>query len=259
MEWDYFSLILVGYIIELQDEWVVSRVFHKSNNEMKKNNNNIPIHGVLRTMTNSFEDDFIDCSHSSLPPLMDPSYTNTPIHQDDDDFKANPPPPPLPSSSSSSSIPLSDGYYLPNIIHNQQQQLMMLMKQQPRHQYYNNVATMNNNTQPNDQNNPMINNNTTTSAYDDVVFGMLEKEKQYCKREPLLFSCTTNTTTNQSSVDTGVTSGINDRNADTCSVVSKLVVHNNNNNNNLYEDLHAPSSSVGIVPLSDFECLWSDY
>lgn len=52
------------------------------------------------------------------------------------------------------------------------------------------------------------------------------------------------------SQDTGLS---NDRNTDTCSVVSKLDM--GIRNKSFYDDLEGPS----VGPLSDLECLWDDY
>ena len=54
----------------LQDEWVVCRIFHKNNSGIKKSSTP---DGLLRI--NSFGDDLLDIS--SLPPLMDPSFSDT--------------------------------------------------------------------------------------------------------------------------------------------------------------------------------------
>uniref|UniRef100_A0A2N9IYK1 NAC domain-containing protein n=1 Tax=Fagus sylvatica TaxID=28930 RepID=A0A2N9IYK1_FAGSY len=54
-----------------KDEWVVSRVFHKSTGGIRKAS--VP-DGPLRMM-NSFGDDLLDCS--SLPPLMDTPFSDT--------------------------------------------------------------------------------------------------------------------------------------------------------------------------------------
>lgn len=52
-----------------KDEWVVSRVFHKNAGIRKA----LAPDALLRM--NSFGDDLLDCS--SLPPLMDPAFSNT--------------------------------------------------------------------------------------------------------------------------------------------------------------------------------------
>ncbi|GLT78010.1 hypothetical protein SLA2020_495600 [Shorea laevis] len=55
-----------------KDEWVVCRVFHKNSSTGIKKTSGAP-EGLLRM--NSFGDDLLDCS--SLPPLMDPPFSNT--------------------------------------------------------------------------------------------------------------------------------------------------------------------------------------
>ncbi|XVF56997.1 hypothetical protein PTKIN_Ptkin06aG0167300 [Pterospermum kingtungense] len=68
-----------------KDEWVVSRVFHK-NTGIKKS----PISDHQMLSMNSFGDDLMD--NVSLPPLMDPTYSNKPgssfTDGENDDFKA---------------------------------------------------------------------------------------------------------------------------------------------------------------------------
>ncbi|KAJ7976343.1 NAC domain protein [Quillaja saponaria] len=94
-----------------RDEWVVSKVFHKSTGIKSTS---IP-HDLLRM--NSFGEDLLD--YSSLPPLMDlPPYSDTNVsnieHHDHDQFNAN-------TGTAASSAKTSDGYYLPSFFINNQQ------------------------------------------------------------------------------------------------------------------------------------------
>lgn len=95
-------------LLFLQDEWVVSRIFHKNNIDVKKT----PIIPNLFRM-NSIGDDLLD--YSSLPPLMDPSYGNN-----NDEFKGN-------------TKSQSDGYYLPTFSINNHNQLLIKPEEQQNH------------------------------------------------------------------------------------------------------------------------------
>nr|WLK83179.1 NAC protein 5 [Casuarina equisetifolia] len=90
--------IISAYLTEKVDEWVVCRVFHK-NTGIKKTT--VP-EDLLRI--NSFGEDLLDCT--SLPPLMDPSFSNAirpsshfsmrenqhqPLHQQDQKIFHQPP------------------------------------------------------------------------------------------------------------------------------------------------------------------------
>ncbi|KAK9986770.1 hypothetical protein SO802_031721 [Lithocarpus litseifolius] len=91
-----------------KDEWVVCRIFHKNNSGIKKSSTP---DGLLRI--NSFGDDLLDIS--SLPPLMDPPFsdTNKPGYVDNNNF-------PFKGSSS----------YFSNDHQQQQQQQQQQLKQQ---------------------------------------------------------------------------------------------------------------------------------
>jgi len=245
----------------LQDEWVVSRVFHK-NTDVKKSS----IPGLLRI--NSIGDDFLD--YSSLPPLMDPPHGNTNTTN------------PLSSTKSQ-----SEGYYLPSFSINNHHQLLIKPEdhhrsyEMPTISYTSNQANLNTNVNPIGNNTlsqpsnmfsdyyvhqnrirssvmPSIegsgfgSNNSNISNHDQAILrafaaknnehlgGILEKQ---CKMEQF---------SSNHSQDTGLS---NDRNTETSSVVSKQ--DNMGRNRALYEDLEGPSS---VAPLSDLECLqWDDY
>lgn len=240
----------------LQDEWVVSRVFHK-NTDVKKSS----IPGLLRI--NSIGDDLLD--YSSLPPLMDPPYGNTNTNN------------PLSSTKSQ-----SEGYYLPSFSINNHHQL--LIKPEDHHRSYeiptisytSNQANLSNTVNPVGSNTlsqpsnmfsdyyvhqnrirssimPSIEGSGFGTNHDQAILrafaaknnehlgGILEKQ---CKMEQF---------SSNHSQDTGLS---NDRNTETSSVVSKQ--DNMGRNRTLYEDLEGPPPSV--APLSDLECLqWDDY
>ncbi|CAI8613586.1 unnamed protein product [Vicia faba] len=226
-----------------RDEWVVSRVFHK-NTDVKKPQ----ISGLLR-INSIGNDDLLD--YSSLPPLMDPSYTS-------DDFKGisvcN-------QQISSSTKSQSDGYYLPSFSINNQQQLIKpednyhriinydLHEMNPTMMNYasnSNQSNLNNaigNTLSQSQpqlrlQNPNMNyfmyqNRMMQSSIPIPTFG----NNNECKMEQF--------SSNQSQ-DTGLSN-------DTSSAVSKQDI--GRNRASLYEDLEGPSS---VAPLSDLEGFW-DY
>lgn len=244
----------------MQDEWVVSRVFHKST-DVKKS----PIPGLLRMNSIGDQHDLLD--YSSLPPLMDPSYNNKPSSFNEDDFKGT-----NPISSSSTKSP-SDGYYLPSFSINNHHH--MIKPEDQRNYEMNTIPTIN---YTSNLSNPMGNNNNTFSHsqfqknlllpeyyvhqnrisgfgnnnnnHDDQAFlrafasnnnndyiSVLEKQ---CKVEQF---------SSNHSQDTGLS---NDRNTtETSSVVS------GRNRASLYEDLDQGPASVAPA-LSDLECLW-DY
>ena len=272
-------------MISFQDEWVVSRIFHK-NTDVKKT----PIPGLLRM--NSIGDDLLDCS--SLPPLMDPhpSYgnsTNRPAGYSGDEFKG------ITNPLSSSSKSPSDGYYLPSLVNNHHQ--ILIKPEDHRNNYENPTNSNYHSNQASFSYNQMGNNNTHSSSqpqirvqnpstpfqqnlfsdyrmnsswpsvaagssgfginnnhsHHDILRAIAAKNNEYvsgldkqCKMEQ--FSC------NQSVVSVSQDTGLsNDRNTDTSSVVSKQDM---GGNRALYEDLEGPSS---VAPLSDLECLWDDY
>lgn len=249
----------------MQDEWVVSRVFHK-NTDVKKSSTP----GLLRI--NSIGDDLLD--YSSLPPLMDPPYGNTNTTNNTN---------PLSSSTKSQ----SEGYYLPSFsINNHQQQLLIKPEDHHHHRSYNEIPTINytsnqanlsnnvnamgNNTlsqplnmfsadyyvhqnrikssiMPSVAGSDFVNNNNNHHEAILRAFAAKNNEHIQCKMEQF---------SSNHSQDTGLS---NDRNTtDTSSVVSKQQDNNMGRNNNraLYEDLEGPSS---VAPLSDLECLqWDD-
>lgn len=255
----------------MQDEWVVSRVFHK-NTEVRKAS--IPV--LLRM--NSIGDDLLD--FSSLPPLMDPPtyvHTTKPSAHGENDLNCTN----LPSSSSSK--PPSSGYYNPSFFINNNQHQNLLMKPEDQKTLYEiptnyNYAANQGNLMSNNSpimgstvsHQPQIRIQNPSSTFqqnmfsdyynmhqgennDDAFLRAFATKKEImsglnkqCKMEQF-------SSNNQSvvSVDTCLS---NDRNTDTSSVVSK---HDIGRNGALYnEDLEGPSS---VAPLSDLECLWDDY
>lgn len=235
----------------MQDEWVVSRIFHK-NNDVKKSTPIIP--NLFRM--NSIGDDLLD--YSTLPPLMDPSYGNT-----NDDFKGT--------------KSQSDGYYLPTFSINSNNQLLIKPEEQQNHRttttYDHQIPTINYNiSNQSNLNNPIGNtlsqpqiriqnpnfpfqknnsdylvhqNNRMKSSMPTSTFATNNQVDQAFLRAYLAKNneCKMEQFSSNHSQDTGLSN-------DTSSVVSKQ-------NRALYEDhLEGPSSSV--APLSDLECLW-DY
>nr|AFK41057.1 unknown [Medicago truncatula] len=224
-----------------KDEWVVSRVFHK-NTDVKKPQ----ISSGLLRINSIGHDDLLD--YSSLPPLMDPSYTN-------DDFKGI-----TTNQQISSTKSQSDGYYLPGFsINNNQHQFLI----KPEDNYHrinydqheinptmmnytsiSNQSNLNNpigNTLPQPQiriQNPNLNyfmyQNRMQSSMPTNVYGSGKNNE--CKVEQF--------SSNQSQ-DTGLSN-------DTSSAVSKLDMERNRA---LYDDLEGPSS---VAPLSDLDSFW-DY
>lgn len=229
-----------------KDEWVVCKVFHKTN--PTDTTKRVPIinHGLLRM--NSIGEDLFD--FSSLPPLVDPLYDQTSNKHIDNDFKGTN------TLSSSSLKPPSNGYYLPNFVNNNNQH-MLIMKPDEQRTYEipsnNNYATtsqvnFNASTLQNSSSSPF-------NMFQDYYMQQSNKNSfKQCKREE--FSNTNNMPAVSASQETCLS---NDRNTDvTSSVVSK---QDNNNimgirNKALYQDLEGPSS---VATLSDLECLWEDY
>jgi len=252
------SFLFFFFFLVLQDEWVVSRVFHK-NTDVKKSS----IPGLLRI--NSIGDDLLD--YSSLPPLMDPPYGNT-----------------NPISSTKSQ---SEGYYLPSFSINNHHQL--LIKPEDHHRSYeinptisytsnqpnltNNVNPIGNNTLSSQPSNIFsdyyvhqnrIRNSIMPSSIEASGFGsnhdqailraFAAKNNEHLQDGTILLEkqCKMEQFSSNHSQDTGLS---NDRNTETSSVVSKQ--DNMGRNRTLYEDLEGPSS---VAPLSDLECLqWDDY
>lgn len=215
----------------------MSRVFHK-NTDVKKPQ----ISGLLR-INSIGNDDLLD--YSSLPPLMDPSYTN-------DDYKG------ISISTnqqiSSSTKPQSDGYYLPSFSINNQQQLIKPEENYPRIINYDlhemNPTMMNYTSNLNNpigntlsQSQPQLrlqNPNMNYFMYQNrMIQGSIPAfgNNNECKMEQF--------SSNQSQ-DTGLSN-------DTSSAVSKQDI--GRNRASLYEDLEGPSS---VAPLSDLEGFW-DY
>ncbi|KAK7271077.1 hypothetical protein RJT34_26687 [Clitoria ternatea] len=244
-----------------KDEWVVCKVFHKSNADVNKKIPIIP--GLLRM--NSIEEDLLD--FSSLPPLVDPTYyghtSNKHNIHDHNDFNNTKD---KPSSSSS-----SNGYinHLSFFINNSQTP----MKPQDYKTYEiptnNNyaIATTNNNFSTNNTNiHPMgssntSNNDTLSHPETSHPFNMFsdnycmlqgKNSPKECKMEQ--FSINTN---NQPLVSVSQDTCLsNDRNTDTSSVVSK---HDMRRNKALYQDHHLQGPSSSVATLSDLECLLDDY
>ncbi|RDX57809.1 NAC domain-containing protein 79 [Mucuna pruriens] len=246
-----------------KDEWVVCKVFHKSNTDVNKR---VPIINPGLLKINSIGEDLFD--FSSLPPLVDPLYDQTSNKYIDNDFKGttstntnstNTP-------SSSSAKPPSHGYYLPNLIDNNNNQHQMMMMKPEEHRNYeilptNNYATT---SQGNfTANNPMgistSTSNTLQLQNSSSPFNMLpdyyymhqgknnskyvsELDNKQCKMEQF-----SNQPVVSASQDTCLSN-------DTSSVVSKQDM--GIRNKALYEDLEGPSS---VATLSDLECLWDDY
>lgn len=234
-----------------QDEWVVCKVFHKSNSDVNKrvlpNNPGI---GLLRM--NSIGEDLFD--FSSLPPLVDPLFDQTSHnkHIHNDDFKGTTNSTNTHNTPSSVSSP-KPPYYLPNFIDNNHH--TMKPEEYRIYQNFNNASTSQGNF--NSSNNPMgigaSNNhnplqNSTFHMFQDYYMHQGKNSFQQCKMEQF------SNTVVSASQDTCLS---NDRNTDTSSVVSKQDNNNMGRNKALYEDLdQAPSS---VATLSDLDCLWDDY
>lgn len=239
-----------------KDEWVVCKVFHKSNTDVNKRV--LPINpgiGLLRM--NSIGEDLFD--FSSLPPLVDPLFDQTSHKHIDNDFKDTTNSTNTPSSSAAK--PPSDGYYLPYFMNNNHHMLMMMKPEE--HRIYETPTTNINyasTSQGNfNSNNPMaigtssnsLQNSTSpfNNMFQDYCMHQGKNSFQQLKMEQ--FS-NTNQPVVSASQDTCLS---NDRNTDTSSVVSKQ--DNMGRNKALYEDLdQAPSS---VATLSDLDCLWDDY
>lgn len=278
-------------MILLQDEWVVSRVFHK-NPDVKKT----PISGLLRM--NSIGDDLLDCS--SLPPLMDPpnysnNNTNKPASYTDNDFKG------ITNTLLSSAKSSSDGYYLPTFSINNQHQLLIKPEDHRSHHIpINNYSylsnhqsnfsntTDNSNTlshtqiriqNPNppfqqnmfsDYNNYVHQNKMNHSSMPSSVvaaasgFGGSNSNcdedllRAFAAKNEYLSGLDKQCKMEQSVVSVSQDTGLsNDRNTDTTSSVVSKQEMGGGMNRALYEDLEVGPSSV--APMSDLECLWDDY
>ncbi|CAJ2672147.1 unnamed protein product [Trifolium pratense] len=228
-----------------KDEWVVSRVFHK-NTDVKKPQ----ISGLLR-INSIGHDDLLD--YSSLPPLMDPSYTN-------DDFKG------ITNQQISSTKSQSDGYYLPSFsINNQQNQFVMkpednyhrIINYDNHHHHHEINPTMNNYTSNSNSNQTNLNNpigNTLSQPQiriqnPNLNYFMYQNRINQTSIPTTTFGnnneCKMEQFSSNQSQDTGLSN-------DTSSAVSKQDL---GRNRTMYEDLEGPSS---VAPLSDLESFW-DY
>ncbi|XP_061358293.1 NAC domain-containing protein 87-like isoform X2 [Gastrolobium bilobum] len=239
-----------------KDEWVVSRVFHKVT-DVKRT----PIPGLMRM--NSIGDDLLD--YSSLPPLMDPTYsniTNKPAsYSGDDDFKG--------INSLSSTKSTSDGYYLPSFSINNQHQLLIKPEDHrtyelPTINYTSNQSNLIQNPSSSFQQNMNISDyfvhqNKMQSSMPSVTgFGSNNHDQAILRAfaaknefiSDLDKQCKMEQFSSNHSQETGLS---NDRNTDTSSVISKQDM---GRNRALYDDLEGPSS---VAPLSDLECLWDNY
>ncbi|CAJ2637407.1 unnamed protein product [Trifolium pratense] len=220
---------------DAKDEWVVSRIFNKNiNNEVKRTTS---ISNLLRI--NSISDDLLD--FSSLPPLVEPPFSNNTII-DHHDFKG--------TNSSPSS---SNGYYFPSYLINNEinhvtnqgnfnnpMQKSTFSSHQPQPQIQIPKEPMNKNMLTNLYS-YMNQGNNNSNGY---IYGLENKE---CKMEQF----STNNSMVSVSQDTCLS---NDINNDISSMVSKQ--ENMGMDTTLYEELECPSS---IGPLSNFEYLWDNY
>ena len=261
-----FLIFFLGGVSLFQDEWVVCKVFHKSNTTTTDVNKRVlPIinPGLLRMNSSNGEDLLFD--FSSLPPLVDPLFDQTSNKHIDNDFKGTNNTP----SSSSAKLPSSSGYYLPNFNNNNNNQQMLMMKPE-EHKIYeipiNNYAstsqvdftTTNNPMGISTSNNnillsqPQIRTQNSTS----VPFNMFQDcynhthQGKQCKMEQFSIDSTKKQPVVSASQDTCLSN-------DTSSVVSKQD-NNMGRNKALYEDNFEGPSSVATT-LSDLECLWDDY
>ncbi|CAJ1953403.1 unnamed protein product, partial [Sphenostylis stenocarpa] len=240
-----------------KDEWVVCKVFHKSNTDVNKRVH--PINpGLLRM--NSIGEDLFD--FSSLPPLVDPLFDQISHKHIDNDFKGTSNSINTPSSSSAKQPP--GGYYLPNFMNNisNNHHMQMMMIKPEEHRIYdtpptniNDASTSQGNFNSNSptgistSNNTLQNSTSPFNMFQDYYMHQGKNSFQQCKMEQ--FS-NTNQPVVSASQDTCLS---NDRNTDTSSVVSKQ--DNMGRNKALYEDLdQAPSS---VATLSDLDSLWDDY
>lgn len=206
---------------DAKDDWVVSKVFIKNNIEVKKTTS---FSNLLRV--NSIGDDLLD--FSSLPPLVDPPFSNNTI--DDHDFKGINP---SPSSS--------NGYCFPSYLMNNETNLtnfngpLMQRSTFSSHQPQTQIQIPNTPLNENMLSNySYMNQGNNSNGY---IYGLENKE---CKMEQF----STNNSMVSISQDTCLS---NDINNETSSVVSKQEI---GRNATLYEELEGPSS---IGPLSNLE------
>ncbi|KAL2335085.1 hypothetical protein Fmac_016298 [Flemingia macrophylla] len=238
-----------------KDEWVVCKVFHKSNTDANKR---VPINpGLLRI--NSYGEDLFD--FSSLPPLVDPLFDQTSNKHIDNDFKGT-----ITNTPSSSTKPLpSAGYYNPNFLVNNNNNQHMLMMKPEEHKTYefpsNNYGqTTMGISMSTSTGNTLQNSTSPFNMFQDYHYMHQGKNnsskfipglERQCKVEPFSNTNTSQQPVVSASQDTCLS---NDRNTDTSSVVSRQDMERNKA---LYEDnLEGPSS---VAALSDLECLWDDY
>ena len=228
-----------GNIGLVQDEWVVCKIFHK-NAEVRK----IPIPELLRM--NSLGDDLLDCS--SLPPLMDPPFTNTdmPGYSGGDEFKG------------ATLQPSSDGYYHPNFsINNSNHNQVMIGKAEdsrnyeitPNYYHTNNINPLSH-AQIGGIQNPSLRLQQNNALLGGVgVGGVIKNENmswgvdKQCNMEHSVVSV---------SQDTGLS---NDINTETSSAVSMR--RDIGRNKAVYEEDLIQAPSLG--PLPDLDYLWDDY
>lgn len=215
---------------DAKDDWVVSKIFIKNNIEVKKTTS---FSNLLRM--NSIGDDLLD--FSSLPPLVDPPFSNNTI--DDHDFKG------INSSPSS-----SNGYCFPSYLMNNEINLtnnyhatnqgnfngpLMQSSSSSSHQLQPQIQIPNTPLNENMLSNySYMNQGNNNNGY---IYGLENKE---CKMEQF----STNNSMVSISQDTCLS---NDINNETSSVVSNQEI---GRNATLYEELEGPSS---IGPLSNLE------
>ncbi|XP_010999476.1 PREDICTED: NAC domain-containing protein 100-like isoform X2 [Populus euphratica] len=250
-KFSYYSLPKVA-----RDEWVVSRIFHKSTGIKKSS-----IHDLLRV--NSFGDDFLD--YSSLPPFMDPlNYNSRPSTSnfsggDNNEFKA------MATRSSDGNYfsntsmlnnnqnfvqPPNTNYQAPNSSFHPQipaSNPLYTFQTSPSMPGYLHQGKSSSNSFQNIQDSIFSNNEHTLlrslarNSYREA--SGLEKQ---CKVERF--------SSNQSMVslsqDTGLSTDVNTT-AEISSVVSKQEI---GSHDKVFEDLEGPSDG----PIADLECLW-DY
>lgn len=218
-----------------KDEWVVCKIFHK-NADVKKT----PIVPELLRMS-SLGDHLLDFS-PSLPPLMDPCFSNAdqPGYSGGDEFKV------------ASQQPSSDGYYLPNFAgNNHHNQTLMKVEEDCRN---NEMIPTYCTASPHEQPQIGIIPNTGLYLQQNVLSDYRNRDAGGVKNENVSWrmdkQCNMEHSMVSVSQDTGVS---NDRNAETSPAVSVA-----GRNKAVYEDdfIQAPSL---IDPLSDLDCLWDDY
>lgn len=213
----------------MQDEWVVSRIFHK-NTDIKKT----PLPELLRM--NSLGHDLLD--YTSLPPLMDPPFSNPdndkPGCSEGDEFKGP-----------------SDGYYPPNNFSIHNQAVMKTEELEDHHRNYDNMipnyysqvsfSFTNPNNVLSDYRNGVVeaDGNHNPRAFGGVkneymVSGLNKQSQYYYSHVEQLSSKSNYSETNSSAVSDQDNMGFR--------------------NSSLYDQIQGPSG-----PLSDLDSLWDDY